>query len=249
MIRRIWVYGNDGEKGRSISAVPPAELDLGGAYLPLLWLPRTPPASTANIRQGKAPEEPPLCFSGKLNCQQSVIVTAKLTTQITLLAEAVFLWGNRPLSTDSYTETYWDLSSFKACCVFTGRGLHCLWIQGLSCLCALLMFYGNSILCFPPLVCWSDADVPCMRVSEIVRSRATQMASLLLSQVPFNQPDHSLQILLSLQQDSALLETLPLHINQLWPRTQTHSHTHTVSVFNFLSLGFLHNWAWQRKSP
>lgn len=136
----------------------------GGAYLPLLWLPRTPPASTANIRQGKAPEEPPLCFSGKLNCQQSVIVTAKLTTQITLLAEAVFLWGNRPLSTDSYTETYWDLSSFKACCVFTGRGLHCLWIQGLSCLCALLMFYGNSILCFPPLVCWSDADVPCMRL-------------------------------------------------------------------------------------
>lgn len=54
-----------------------------------------------------------------------------------------------------------------------------------------------------------------MRVSEIVRSRATQMASLLLSQVPFNQPDRSLQILLSLQQDSALLETLPLHINQL----------------------------------
>lgn len=146
MIRREFVYVNDGEKGRSISAVPPAELHLGGAYLPLLWLPRTPPASTANIRQGKAPEEPPLCFSGKLNCQRSVIVTAKLTTQITLLAEAVFLWGNRPLSTDSYTETCWDLSSFKACCVFTGRGLHCLW--ALMSLCSVNVLW-KQYLVFP----------------------------------------------------------------------------------------------------
>lgn len=65
---REWLYVNDGEKGHSISAAPPAELRMTrGRGAPVVA------KDTADLLgerlQGKAPEEPPLCFCGRLSCQ------------------------------------------------------------------------------------------------------------------------------------------------------------------------------------
>lgn len=55
-----------------------------------------------------------------------------------------------------------------------------------------------------------------------------------VSQLPFSQSDRSLQTLLSLQQDAAVLETLPLHNNnnQLGPETRTLSYSLSCSVLS-----------------
>lgn len=68
VMRREWLYVNDGEKGHSISAVPPAELRTarrGGA--PVVA------KDTADLHgehsQQKAPEEATLCSCVILSCQ------------------------------------------------------------------------------------------------------------------------------------------------------------------------------------
>lgn len=66
-------------------------------------------------------------------------MTAKLTTWITLLAEAVFLRGNRPLGTDSHTETdklRFKVSQAKVFTISGHKGSHVSVLH-------LLMFYGG----------------------------------------------------------------------------------------------------------
>lgn len=63
------------------------------------------------------------------------------------------------------------------------------------------------------------------------------MVTLLPPQLPFGQPDRCLHILLSLQQDSGALETLPAHISQLGPTTN--AQTHNTPLPLCLSLGCL----------
>lgn len=108
MMRREWLYVNDAER--------PSDLIATASWAEVRWgvgwgvgVAKDTVDLHSEHLWGNAPEEGPLCFSGRLSRQYLVIVTARLTTWVTLLAEAVFLWGNRPLSTDSATETRWDM--------------------------------------------------------------------------------------------------------------------------------------------
>lgn len=62
VMRREWLYANDGEKGHSISEAPPAELKMAHGGGPPSWLPRTPPTSTASICKGRR-QRSHLCVS------------------------------------------------------------------------------------------------------------------------------------------------------------------------------------------